>query len=356
MSHPPVNPPSQPEGSQPANQPWPVDQYGQPWPADPYGRPWPVDQFGRWWPADAYGRPVSPYYGAPLGAPTPTPVGSYPVGSSTGHLLAMAAMPGPAWAPAAPRELQLYRGAPATLVAAVARQAEGGQTVKRSTWGLWDVLIVFGLWFLLAVAGSFLVLATDQSGSVARGIGMIVATVLPWAALIGWPVLMTKVRGNGPVVDLGLRWKWSDIGWGLLWGLAGLVVAIVLAMLTTALFGDFSSAAGDVAESLADNKVIFAIFLLTVVFGAPFAEEFFFRGYVFAAFGKKGWLPILSVLMSAAIFAAWHLEPVRLLLLFGIGVTLGLARWLTSSLTTSIVAHMTNNLVSSITLIGLLFS
>lgn len=264
-------------------------------------------------------------------------------------------MPEPGWPGDAERPL-VYRGAPATLANAVARQAEGGPAVKRSTWGLWDVLITFVLWIVLAVGGSFFVIATEQSGTVAKGLAMIVATVLPWIALIGWPTLMTRIRGNGPIVDLGLRWKWSDIGWGLLWGLAGLVVAFGLAVATEAVFGDFSSAAGDVAESLADNKVIFVIFLLTVVIGAPIVEEFFFRGYVFAAFAKKGWSPILSVLMSAAIFAAWHLEPVRIFVLLGIGITLGLARWLTGSLTTSIVAHMTNNLVSSITLLGLLFN
>lgn len=257
-----------------------------------------------------------------------------------------------------PAEPVLYPGAPATLAAAVARQADGGPVVVRSRWGLWDVLITFGLWVAFAIIGSVLVLiATEASGegSVPWGITMIVATMSPWIALIGWPTLVTWRRGNGPIVDLGLRWKWSDIGWGLLWGIAGLIVAAVLAVVTQALFGSFDSAAGELAESLAGNKAIFAIFLLTVVVGAPVAEEYFFRGYVFAAFAKKGWLPILSVLMSAAIFAVWHLEPVRLLLLFGIGLTLGLARWLTASLTTSIVAHMTNNLVSSITLLALLF-
>lgn len=322
-------PPGSPHGLPPS---------GTQWPTDPWGRPWPVDQYGRWWPADAYGRPVSPYI---------APAGQYPIGGPP--------VPRPTQASHAEQPL-LYRGAPATLAAAVARQFDGGPVVKRSTWGLWDVLITFVLWFVLAVVGSLFVLAIEQSGPAAKGIGMIIATVLPWVALIGWPTLMTRIRGNGPILDLGLRWKWSDIGWGLLWGIAGLVVAVVLAVLTTAIFGDFDSAAGKLAEGLADNKVIFVIFLLTVVIGAPIVEEFFFRGYVFAAFAKKGWLPILSVLMSAAIFAAWHLEPVRFLVLLGIGVTLGLARWLTASLTTSIVAHMTNNLVSSITLLGLLFN
>jgi len=227
--------------------------------------------------------------------------------------------------------------------------------VKIAAWGLWDPVIGLLLWLGLGVVGGIVSIATDKSGSAAAGIGMIVAVTLPWLALVGWPALMTGVRGNGLFVDLGIRWRWSDIGWGVLWGLAAVVVAVVLAVVTQALFGEFSSSAGDLAEDLAENKLIFAVFLLTIMIGAPIAEEIFFRGFLFGALAKKRLPPVWAVVVSAAVFSLIHLEPVRIILLFGIGLILGLARWLTRSTTTAIVAHVVNNSVSSIGLIYLLF-
>lgn len=318
---------------------------GQPWPTDQYGRPWPVDQFGRPWPSDPWGRPMSPYLapsgqvaGAPTGTPPPSPLGPPAVGSAI-----------------SPGDPRLYPGAPATLIDAVARERTSGRRVKIANWGLWDPVIGLLLWLALGVVGGIVSIATDKSGSAAAGIGLIVAVTLPWLALVGWPALITGVRGNGLFVDLGIRWRWSDIGWGVLWGLAAVVVAVILAVATQALFGEFSSSAGDLAEDLAENKLIFAVFLLTIMIGAPIAEEIFFRGFLFGALVKKRLPPVWAVVVSAAVFSLIHLEPVRIILLFGIGLILGLARWLTRSTTTAIVAHVVNNSVSSIGLIYLLF-
>lgn len=303
-----------------------------PWPTDQYGRPWPADHWGRPWPADHWGRPVSPYLAPPF---PPGPPGGHPDGGSM--------------------DPRLYRGAPATLVDAVARESYSGRRVKVSTWGLWDPVIGLLLWLLLGVIGGFVSLATEDSGSTIAGFGMIVAVTLPWLALVGWPVLMTWTRGNGLFIDLGIRWRWSDLGWGALFGLGAVVVAVVLALATQALFGEFSSSAGDLAEDLAENKIVFALFLLTIMIGAPIAEEVFFRGLLFGALAKKGLPQIWALVISSAVFALIHLEPVRIILLFGIGLVLGLARWLTRSTTTAIVAHVVNNSVSSIGLIFLLF-
>jgi len=47
--------------------------------------------------------------------------------------------------------------------------------------------------------------------------------------------------------------------------------------------------------------------------------------------------------ITAAVFAAFHLEPTRLALLFVAGLVLGVVRYRTGSLTAPIVAHMVIN-------------
>ena len=57
------------------------------------------------------------------------------------------------------------------------------------------------------------------------------------------------------------------------------------------------------------------------------------------------------MIISAVVFSVFHLEPVRMILLLGIGLVLGFARWHTGSVTTTIVAHMMNNLPGALFLL-----
>ncbi|MGV1036742.1 MAG: CPBP family intramembrane glutamic endopeptidase [Candidatus Nanopelagicales bacterium] len=250
----------------------------------------------------------------------------------------------------------LYPAAPITLVDAVAAMRAGtGMPVKAATWGLGDVGIVFAGWLTLSLAaGIALVAVPKDATSAVTGLATVLAVMLPWLALAGWPLLVTKMRGNGPRIDLGLRWSWRDVGWGVLYGIAAFITAILLGMVTNLIFGNFDSAAGELGKDLSQNAIILILFSLTVSFGAPIVEEIFFRGLTFGALAKRGLAPWLTVLLSALVFGLFHLEPVRILVLTGIGLVLGLARWHTGSTTTAIVAHMINNLPGAIGLLLLL--
>ena len=129
------------------------------------------------------------------------------------------------------------------------------------------------------------------------------------------------------------------------------LTAIIAAGLT-ALFGEFDSSAGEVARDLNDFPIARLLFALAVGFGAPIVEELCYRGLLMTSLLKRGMSRWLSVIVSAALFAAMHLEPVRFALLFAIGLILGWARVHRNNTTTSIVAHMTNNMPGAI---GILF-
>ncbi len=243
----------------------------------------------------------------------------------------------------------LYPAAPITLREAVASEQAGTWTkrpLRGFNWWFGDALLMIFLWLVLAVLTVGIVGVPESDSWL-----IIVAQVIPWLALAGFPIALTMLIGNGPRIDLGLRFKWSDIGWGLVYGALALFVAIIIGIITTQIAGEFSSAAGDVGEELKSNPAVLIIFAILLGIGAPIVEEIAFRGLIFNSLAKFNMWPILTVFFSALVFAGFHFEPVRFALLFGIGIVLGLARWHTGSTTTSIVAHMCNNIPGALFLL-----
>jgi membrane protease YdiL (CAAX protease family) len=183
---------------------------------------------------------------------------------------------------------------------------------------------------------------------------LVVAVILPWLGMGGYPWLISKLRGNGIRLDFGLRFSWADLGWGLLYGVAALITASLIAAALSAIFGEFDSSAGELATSLTDFPVQRLIFAIAVGIGAPIVEELCYRGLLMTSLLKRGMSSWLSVVLSAALFAAMHMEPIRFALLFAIGLVLGLARVHRNNTTTAIFAHMTNNMAGAIWILFLL--
>ncbi len=226
-----------------------------------------------------------------------------------------------------------------------------GVRLKRPGWGVPDFFIAVAAWLIFSVISGIPILMT-QEGTAIYAWALLVGVVLPWLGMGGWPWLISRLRGNGMRLDFGLRVTWADIGWGVLFGVGALIAASIIAAGLTALFGEFDSSAGEVARDLNDFPIARLLFALAVGFGAPIVEELCYRGLLMTSLLKRGMSRWMSVIVSAALFAAMHLEPVRFALLFAIGLILGWARVHRNNTTTSIVAHMTNNMPGAI---GILF-
>lgn len=226
-----------------------------------------------------------------------------------------------------------YPGCPATVTEAVA----SGAVLRDPRWGLWDVLIGMIGAVVLAFAVGFALFATDAP-LVAQ---ILIGTTAPWLMLAGWPLLITRLRGNGPRMDLGLRLSWSDTAWGLGGGLVALILAGVAAVITQIVFPDLTSAAADAAADLEaeGGRPSLVIFAIIVMIGAPMVEELFFRGLFFASLRKRGVGSVLTILLTAVVFAGFHLEPTRFLVLLPSGLVLGWVRWRTGSTGASMVSH-----------------
>ena len=226
-----------------------------------------------------------------------------------------------------------YPGCPVTVTQAVAQ----GRVLVPPRWGLWDVFWALMAAIFIGVGVGGLLYLIDAPIAVQ----VLLGTTAPWLAFAGWPILTTRWRGNGPVIDLGLSLTWPDAGWGLLGGVASIMCAAIAAAITTRFVPDLSSAAGDAGDLLAKegNRLTVLAFTVVVMVLAPIVEELFFRGLFFAALRKRGITTVMSVLITGVVFAGFHFEPVRFFVLLPTGIILGVVRARTGSTGASMVAH-----------------
>ncbi len=90
--------------------------------------------------------------------------------------------------------------------------------------------------------------------------------------------------------------------------------------------------------------------LIVAVFVAPFCEEVFFRGFVFA--GLLRGIPLVwAIVLSALIFAVAHADPGSFVVLFIIGLALAFLRWRTGSLWPGLLLHALNNGFAALTVV-----
>lgn len=245
-----------------------------------------------------------------------------------------------------------YPGAPVTYVEALA----AGRPLREPRWGMVDVVVAIMLALLVPVVvlGALLAAGASRDGAAI----LLASLVSPWVGFGLWPVLTTRLQGNGPRLDLGLSLRRSDWLWGLAGGAACFLLGTVAADLTQRVFGNFDSAAGDALANAHVARWVVYAFALCALVGAPLFEELCFRGLVFAAVARtasRRGLPAVpwATVGSALLFALVHLEPVRIPVLLTIGLVLSVLRARTGRVGAGIVAHSLNNLVA---VVGILAS
>lgn len=313
--------PSYPGGPYAAGPPNP----GPPYPGPPYpGSPRPAPPYGA---PPSY--PAPPSYGAPPypGPPYAAPPGAWP--------------PGPGGVP---------RVGPGGIgpppVPPVGKPAPEPRTHHR--WGFPAYLLVEGVFLgVSALLGWLLVRGTQPGvGTVAILLG------LPTLCAATLAVVVTIVRGNGPRIDLGLRFSWRDVGLGVAFGVGGLVLSIPAALIYMSIIGaeNASSAVGDVFENLTASPAQALLVFALVAIVAPFCEEVVYRGLLWGAMEKHGANRWVAFALTTIIFALAHFEFTRTPLLLIVAIPIGLARALTGNLTASIVAHQINNLLPALAL------
>ncbi|TCK25462.1 CPBP family intramembrane glutamic endopeptidase [Pseudonocardia endophytica] len=182
--------------------------------------------------------------------------------------------------------------------------------------------------------------------------GIVTAIAVPTIAAAVVAVLSTQWLGNGPKVDLGLRWSWDDVAVGLITGLAGLLLTVPAALVYAWVVGPegMSTAVGDVFGGLRTSWPVALLVTAVVVLVAPVCEEILYRGLLWRAVSKHVSNQWVVYLLTTVLFAFAHFELTRTPLLFVVALPLGLARLLTGRLTASIIAHQINNFLPGVAL------
>jgi membrane protease YdiL (CAAX protease family) len=146
------------------------------------------------------------------------------------------------------------------------------------------------------------------------------------------------------------RCSWQSLGFRSfkLWrGLALSAAVVGLGILISYLYelllgGAEIQASNDMYTALTDSGFGIATVAITAVIIAPFAEETFFRGFLFAGISKR-WGYSWGVIVSGALFAVAHIGSGGLVPIFILGMLLAWLYIKTGSLWPCIFAHFAYN-------------
>lgn len=231
------------------------------------------------------------------------------------------------------------------------------KTYPSHRWGFGAFLLVEAV--LLASAALVSVLLRpewSEDGIPVRAV--LIGTIAPTGIAAVAAVLITVVRGNGPLLDLRLQWRWDDVRTGLRFGALGIVVTTVGVAVWSQLVDEENaqSAIGTLVEDqpMSVRAALVMFFYLWLI--GPICEEIVYRGLLWGAverlhWGNEKWGRIAAFVLSTAVFAASHLEPFRTTLLLVIAIPIGLARLATGRLLGSIVAHQVNNFLPALAIL-----
>jgi uncharacterized protein len=173
----------------------------------------------------------------------------------------------------------------------------------------------------------------------------ILSTVWQDLALIGAAVVFATMAGRPKPWQFGLRWPESwprALGWTALAYLAFLVFS-ALWIAALGLQNEKDTLPQDLGAKDSD-VALYAVAVLVCII-APFAEEFFFRGFFFRSLANwRG--PWLAAIITGVVFGGIHGfgSPAGFLLpLAFLGFVLCVLYWKTRSLIPCIVVHCINN-------------
>ena len=211
-------------------------------------------------------------------------------------------------------------------------------------------LIGFGVGIIgVVVASGLLAIPFAVAGADLDSGGFIIAgTIVQDLVMIAAAYFVTADLGHPTPRTFGLRpFRSSALGWIF----AALVTYLILTSIYTVLVDPPSEQLPSGLEN-ADQDLLLAIATgMLLILVAPFAEELFFRGFLYQAFRNSlGVLP--GALLSALIFGAIHFEFFKLVQLSILGVILALLFEKTGSLWSPITLHAINNTLAYIYLLS----
>lgn len=233
------------------------------------------------------------------------------------------------------------------------------ESVRARRWGLGDAVLGLGIGFTssqLVLAG--LLAATDRTVDQADELPLSLVAIAQlglWVGLLGVPVLVTRLKGNGVVADLRVRVRVADVWRG---GMSGALLQLVaLPLLYWPLLDLLNTSTSELEKPAramtdrADGAIGIVLLVLIVGVGAPIVEEIFYRGLLQGALVKRGLPPVAAIAITATIFGLSHGELLQLPALVLFGVVAGTLSHRAGRLGPAIAAHVAFNMVTVVTLL-----
>ena len=142
-----------------------------------------------------------------------------------------------------------------------------------------------------------------------------------------------KVRERIGLVDSGLTsWEWFCVG---IASFVPTALGMLLARLLTYVLDPDPTAAKIFGEMTAGMAVPWILF---IALAPGVSEEILFRGYMQRRLLER-WSPRAAILVSAVLFAVFHMMPHTVLFAFPLGIWFGFIAWKTGSIWPTIWAH-----------------
>jgi membrane protease YdiL (CAAX protease family) len=216
-------------------------------------------------------------------------------------------------------------------------------------WGFGAFLAVYAVFVLTAVMiGALVGIFAPQAR--ASPTVIVLGTMVPTVLAACVALLVTKIRGNGPRIDLRWSMRREDLRAGVKFGILGLICTTLAAFVWTSVVGEEN--AQSAIGALVDNQQMpvgpaITLFVFVWLIG-PVCEEVIYRGLLWGALERLKWGRWAVFCLTTVIFAVSHLEPLRTLLLLVIAIPIGLARLFTGRLGASIIAHQVNNFLPAL--------
>jgi membrane protease YdiL (CAAX protease family) len=153
--------------------------------------------------------------------------------------------------------------------------------------------------------------------------------------------------GRAASADLGLR-RVPNLLHAFLWAVAVIAGFYVLSLLLAQLFGqpDAQSLVDELKSE--DSLAVLVAWGVLICLVAPFAEELFFRGFMFTVFARRMGI-VWAAILDGAVFGLGHAsgaEWIQLLALAGFGFGLCLLYWRTQSIIPGMALHALNNSIT----------
>ena len=188
---------------------------------------------------------------------------------------------------------------------------------------------------IIIVIGMLAAAAAGLGEKVAQNASLIIVQLIYLV-----PVIIVFVYRRVPIRALGFgKFDWATMGLGCGLLIASYMIILIHNMSLTFLGVDTQGEQIIEIFNMLDSPIWFM--LVGVVF-APIIEEIFFRGFLFQGFRQQyGW--VRAGLLSSAIFAVGHLDPVALIPTFILGCLLAYMYHRSNSVWPGIILHFLVN-------------